>query len=165
VKFKYDRRGHKLELLAERLKGAGHVKIGVLGDAAKESREGFNMAALAATHEYGAPSVGIPERAPIRNSIRVNKAKYRAMIAKFTSRILNNKMSTTKALELLGMKAVADVRKYIRDGHALPANTPEVFMQKLLKGKRGFNRTGKAPVPLIDTAQLLNSYTFEVVPK
>lgn len=127
-----------------------YVKVGVIGD-------GEN-AMIATVHEYGAPEAGIPERSFLRRTFAdadVIKKKV-AMSAKFASQILAGKMEVGQALGLLGAMGAAEVKRTITSQKV----TPQLSATEA--GRRTIARKGSS-VALVDTGQLLNSITWQVV--
>ena len=73
----------KLRALMKRLAGAEHniVNVGILqsGGASRRHAGGASIVEIAASHEFGAPAAGIPERSFIRRTLAsVPHAKARA---------------------------------------------------------------------------------------
>ncbi len=125
------------------------VKVGVLGGGAKATGGKISLAQLAAIHEFGAPSVNIPERSFIRGTFKESREKLEHLAERLARGILSDKISVQRALEMLGTWAVAAIQARIRAGipPALKAAT--------------IARKGSS-IPLIDTGQLLNSISYEV---
>lgn len=152
--------------LAQLKQDGSYVKVGVIGDEARDDAGGMTMVRLAGIHEFGAPSANIPQRSFIRSTFKIERKNYQAILRRLLPVIFEARprMTVAQILGLLGQRMVADIRRRITQGEGiLPANTPEVFMRKLMKGQRGFNKSGAAPRVLVDTGQLVNSLTYEVV--
>lgn len=153
-----DRGWKKLREQAKKLAGQPHVKVGVLasqgGDAPHEGGE-ISMVGLAAVHEFGSPSRGIPERSFLRSAFAGDGKKSLAKTcARLYKQVLSGKMTTKQALEVLGQWAAARVKRGITAGEGIPPPLkPETIKRK------GSSRT------LVDTGQLVNSITYEVVEK
>lgn len=143
----------KLQLQAMRDRGGNgpHVKVGVIGQQAGESREGgITNAELAMLHEFGAPGAGIPERSFLRATFDEKRDQYRALCRKLLAAVVDRKITVEAALKVLGLKVVADVKARIRAGIA-PPNSASTIAAK------GSN------TPLIDTSQLINSIDSQVI--
>jgi len=99
--------------LVRRMEG-GHDKvyIGVPVGAAPEEN-GTPMAVVAAAHEFGAPSRGIPERSFLRVSLTMNAEKYVNFNRALMPRIINGQIGFEQALGLLGEMAKGDVQRFI----------------------------------------------------
>lgn len=141
-----------------------YTRVGLLGEkAAAQNDEDLTNAELGAIHEYGAPAAGIPARPFIGGTIELARREYLFALARLMRDVYGGKMSIKKALGVLGAKVSADIKKRVTtDGGIEPPNTPEVFMRKLMKGRRGFNKSGLAPRPLIDTGRLINAVGWDV---
>jgi hypothetical protein len=160
-----DKGWKRMQQLARQAEGST-VKVGVLAGTPKELREneptGITNVQLAAIHEYGSPARNIPERSFLRATVDANRGAYNGLIAQMTGLIFDGKLTVGRALSLLGLKVVADVRARIRKGIS-PALADSTLRRKLAKGGpgRGKRNRGKS-VPLIDTGQLINSITHVV---
>ena len=124
------------------------VRVGVMGDAGDE--KGVSLAEIAAFHEFGTST--IPERSFLRSTFYGHAAEGLAkMCAKLSKAILEGKMDETRALGLLGLWAVSEVRKTIRAGIE-PELAPATIAAK------------GSSLALVDTGQLINSITWVVEP-
>ena len=131
------------------------VKVGVLqgADESVETEHGeLTIAELAAVHEFGAPSVGIPERSFIRGTF--NSPEGQEEITKFTTeladQIIKNEVAPRQALQMLGAKGAAMVRAKIR------SHVPPPLKQATI------DRKGSS-TPLVDTGHLINAVSWETV--
>lgn len=132
------------------------LKVGVVGPGATNSHDtesGLTNAALAVIHEFGAPGAGIPERSFIRSTIDMNRHEYMdVLLPKLVRGILEGRFSFYQALELLGQRMAADIKKRITEGAGIPpALQPETIDRK------GSDR------PLVDTGRLLGAITYAVI--
>ena len=118
-------------------------------------KETIAMAELGAIHEYGAPSVGIPQRSFLRVPLSANVNN----IFKVVEQDLKFKdTDSNKALNKLGAKGqtiVLEPFKTQGDGAWQPLSRKTILRRKKGKGK-GEDK------PLIDTGQLRRSITWEV---
>lgn len=141
------------------------VKTGVQGKSALDKKIGpdgkpdptVTVVDIGTFHEFGTEH--IPERSHIRSTFDENVMTYRSMIAKFKDEIFDptSNMTPKKALNIVGLKMVADIRKKIRDGLA-PAWAESTRKAKLRKSGHAII----AEVPLIDTGQYLRSIDHKV---
>lgn len=115
----------------------------------RENPGEINNAELAAVHEFGSKDGTIPERSFIRSSMTNNRDEYVKSQAANLRKVVRGDMAFGKSLDLLGLRAAADVRDNIRRGdfEALKAAT--------------IKRKGSS-APLIDTGNLRQSITHEV---
>jgi len=130
------------------------LRVGVFADkngggAVDES--GISNVNKAAIHEFGAPEANIPERSFIRSTFVQHRDEYGAMLAKLMPRILAKVVSPEQAMNLIGMKAVADVNKKVRVEGVPPPLAPATIERK------GSSRA------LIDTGSMLQSVTWVVL--
>lgn len=127
------------------------VRAGVLGKG--KTRPGaVTNAQLAAIHEYGLgnawarPWIGPP--------LRANRAKYFALVSAAYKKALKSGKPTDveKALALIGMQMVTDIKNGVTQGAGIPPpNQPKTIARK------GSSRT------LVDTSGMVNSVTYEVI--
>lgn len=128
---------------------SGGVKVGVFDTGARDSRGPSNVQ-LMAIHEFGAPAANIPETRVLRGTVDDNRQKYIDLEKALYQKVLAGKLSTLHALELLGQRAVADVRGRIVAQTGMPP-LKEATIRRKGSSKR-----------LIDTGQLVASLTYQV---
>lgn len=137
---------------ARSLRGA-RVKVGVLDDATKEGHDGgsveMSLLEVAAVHEFGAPSAGIPQRSFVRATVDEQRPEIERLQKALAAQVLAGKLDPSAALELLGAKVAAMVQTRIAAGIG-PALKPETIARK------GSSK------PLVDTGQLRSSITWKV---
>lgn len=138
--------------LREKLAGMPHreVRIGVLTSSSAAGGSGLSLAELAAIHEFGAPSANIPERSFIRSTLRDSRDKIEALCLRLARGIIADRIDLDAALGLLGTWAVAAIQAKIR------TNIPPALQQATIDRKH-------SSLALVDTGQLINSITYEVV--
>lgn len=128
-----------------------YVKAGVLGNG--KHRDGkISNAELASIHEYGLGNV--PARPFIGPPFRVHKPTYLQLLRDGYSKAMKNNSPEgfRKLLALVGQKMVADIRNYVTQGSGIPPPLALATTQR-----KGSSR------PLVDTGQLVNSISYEVV--
>ena len=149
-----DRGYRALKARLEALKGDdNYVKVGVLAStAARTDARGPSNVDLGVIHEFGSPAQGIPERSWLRSAFDLFRDKWFAFAQTQVKAILDGKKTVPVALELLGLRASADVKKHITTGEGIPPpNAPSTIKRK------------KSSRPLVDTAQFVNAITHAVV--
>ena len=109
----------------------------------------LTVAQIAAIHEFGLPSRGIPERSMVRETLRINDKKYREAARKIGLGITAGKMDQRRGLDLLGVMIKGDIQQRIAAGIA-PGLKPATIRRK------GSSK------PLIDTGQMRASIDHEV---
>jgi len=130
-----------------------YVKVGVLaskGGGEEIAAGGITLVQLLATHEYGDPEIGIPERAPLRRTFAGNRAELARFVAPLARAVMLGKMTIDRALGLLGAWGVSEVKRTIRAGLE-PPNAPSTIARK------------GSSTPLVATGQLVNSISYEIV--
>lgn len=129
-----------------------HVKVGVIGSQggkAPHGDSGLSVLEIAAVHEFGAPSVGIPERSFIRRTFNQKQAELAKVCAHLAAEYLAG-LPLEKALGKLGAWGQTAVKKTITEDGVPPPLKPATIARK------GSSRA------LVDTGQLLNSITYKV---
>ncbi len=138
--------------LLEDLAGIGsepHVLAGIRQQEGEEIESGddINLATIAAINEFGAGSV--PSRPFLRSTVDKNQKKYAGLLEKAITNAVDGKATVEEGLELLGLHAVRDIQRTIRDND-FDANAPATIEAK------GSSK------PLIDTGRLRQSIDFEI---
>ncbi len=150
---------------------AARVKVGVLHDsrheADGETAGEISMLELAAIHEFGSPAAGIPERSFIRSTLTAKRDEINTAIEELLGTAVKKLLESPnvtesmaesaakKALGLLGTKVVSMMRATIRDRETTGPEDQAL--------KPATIRRKKSSLPLVDTAQLINSLSYEVV--
>lgn len=176
-----DRGFKRLKKTVEEFKGGRgrvHVKVGVLGKSKEREGGKVSNVDLAMIHEFGAPEAGIPERPFIRGSYDKHEAEYGEFLKKGLTQVFAGKMSAKQALGLVGAKAASDVKAYVTSGPQIPPpNSERVWLEKMNKGAdKLYSRNAKRKKPiegpfmpkktprtLVDSGQMVNSVTWQVV--
>lgn len=160
VKVTIDDHGlRKLVEIGKRLGQGDHgVKVGVFidkkGGADVDPESGLTNVAKAAIHQFGAPEAGIPARDFLSAPFDRNRDAYVAIIRKLMPLVVLGKMSEQKMLDIVGMQAVTDVNKYVRQGEGVPPPLKPATI-----ARKGSSR------PLIDTGRMLASVTWVTLTK
>jgi len=125
------------------------VKVGILAD---EQHGESSLLMIASVHEFGGGNV--PERSFIRSTVDQQETTIKRLQKNIAAKVLEGKMSPKQGLGTLGEYVQSEMQKTIRAGIA-PELTPATLARKTLN-----DRTGD--VPLIDTAQMIQSIAYEV---
>lgn len=124
------------------------VAVGVLQeDAQRNEEDGVTIGQVATFVEYGTETA--PARSFIRDTIDMNRARYSKMILALNGHVVEGKMTTKRALELVGTRVQADIRNRMAQGIP-PPNAPSTIAKK------------KSSTPTIDTGQLKGAVNYEV---
>lgn len=153
--YGYDRIIRELKILENK----PYVKIGFPAESSKkdkkkQSRDGetivesefLTVLDVAIYSEFG--TIRLPERSFIRKSFDENRSKYLKLNKELLKKIYSGTMTVSKALDVLGLTILNDIKKYMTDGKVKPDS-----LRVILQG-------GKT---LVDTAQMMNSMTYKKV--
>lgn len=128
------------------------VRVGYFSDKDNARPDGLSNVDLAAIHEFGAPSRGIPERSFIRSTVDANRDAYVNFLKKALNSAMAGERGPAWAFEVLGQKVVADIRNRVTQGAGIPPpNSPKTVALK------GSSR------PLVDSGLMLKALTYAVV--
>lgn len=151
-----DRGYKKIIANLSKLSAKPYVKVGILEKAGKHEGADLTVAEIMSIHEFGAPSVGIPERAPLRKTVDQKRNEINTTIDKLYGKILDGDMDVDKALPLLGMDVKRKIQQTIREGLTPP------WAESTLRARASKSGGIVAIVPLIDSGQTIRSIDYEV---
>ena len=140
-----DKAREALNRLARKLEGAKAVRIGFLENATYPN--GTSVPMVAAINEFGAPSRGQPPRPFFRRMIAAKQGEWPAAIRQL---LIRNNYGVEVTLEQIGEAVSGQLRQSIVE-LTDPPLAPSTVKRK------GFDK------PLIDTGQMLNSVSYEVI--
>lgn len=143
VKIKVDTAKLDAVIDAMRALAADRIKVGVLGAAGSEN------VVKAVANEFG--TADIPERSFIRATFNARRGAYVGALRNAVAAVSARKMTARQALELIGVRVVADVQETLTS-----IDTPPLAASTV--AAKGSTQ------PLIDTGRLRASISFEVVP-
>ena len=106
--------------------------------------DGTSVAYVATIQEFGAPEVRIPPRPFMRPTVAAHKREWSKLIAKGIPQVVIGKMTAFDVLDLVGIKAAADIQTTIASIYS-PPNSPATIKRK-----------GSAK-PLVDTGLMVAS--------
>jgi hypothetical protein len=159
--------GKKIQTQIDKLKGKPYVEMGFpeeqFGTQQKpppgQTPTGtLTVGQIAVINEFGTDDDHVPERSFLRSTFDVMKPKWLRLTDKYRNAIMEGKMTVMKALELIGLVQVSDVRLKVK-ARIPPPNAPSTIKQKTVNGKIG-------DVPLIDSGQMINeTLTHKVIPE
>ncbi len=122
--------------------------------------DGTPIAGVAAIHEYGSPIRRIPPRPYLRTAKEENRESWKKLVDFVSKQILSGSMKVEDALEMLGLKISGDIKKAIKNISS-PALKQKTIANRLRKKADG-KTVGNLDKPLIETAIMINSVTYEV---
>ncbi|AWB00245.1 hypothetical protein CU052_13485 [Vibrio harveyi] len=122
--------------------------------------DGTPIAGVAAVHEYGSPIRRIPPRPYLRTAKEENRESWKKLVDFVSKQILSGSMKVEDALEMLGLKISGDIKKAIKNISS-PALKQKTIANRLRKKADG-KTVGNLDKPLIETAIMINSVTYEV---
>ena len=130
--------------------GSWRVTVGVQGQQASEIHSGnITNADLAAVHEFGAPSVSIPQRSYLRSTADNDKNRWNRRLTEELKKVALESADPRKALTIVGEEFRAAVIDRIKAGIPPPL-VPATIARK-----------GES-TPLIDTGALIGAITSYV---
>lgn len=132
----------ELDKISMSMIGPNKVKVG-FPKGSNAYPDGTSVITVAAVHEFGSPRNNVPERSFLRSTVRKNRLKYKLVMRKLAQKMIDGELTLEKALGLLGTMVASDVQTTIRN-----LKTPP------LKHREGN--------PLIDTAHMIQSVTYQV---
>lgn len=153
---------HGYRAMMQRIESAkqASIAVGIMGEKGEEpvkdthgngqprgGGRGLTVLAVASFHEFGQ---GVPERAFIRGWYDSFKDTARKQISLMLQSVIAGRRTKAQAMEVLGVRWVAELQKYIAVGTNLK---PLERVTILAKG---------SSVPLVDTGQLKASITYRV---
>ncbi len=152
VKIKDVDKGYKDMMKRVNDAKSASIEVGIMGDkggSPKTGGPGLTVLDVATFHEFG---LGVPERSFIRGWYDVFQPTARKQIHAMLESVVKGKRTKAQAMELLGVRWVAEIQKFIAEGTNLK---PLARITILRKG---------SSVPLVDTGQLKSSITYRVNP-
>lgn len=142
-----DKKWQALKAKLGRLKLRGsHVKIGIFGGT---HSSGVDMATLLLIHELGTPT--IPARAPVASTFRDRADELSQILGKLADLVITDKITVDDALNRLGLWGSTAVKNTI-----VSTDLPPPLKASTVE-RKGSSK------PLVDTGQLLNAITWQVV--
>lgn len=131
-----------------------HARVGVLASKGGNDQveSGATLIEVAASHEFGAPRAGIPERSFIRRTFVNKEQETIALTTKLAKMVVTDRLDAKKALTVLGQWGATEVKKTITEGPHLPPPLKQATINR-----KGSDR------PLVDTGRLVGAITSEVV--
>lgn len=129
---------------------AKSVFVGITNKGNKAVESGLNLATLAQIHEFGAPSIGIPERSFLRKPLFQNRQSMQNLAKNAVAKFIIGEISQDQLLGLIGENAVSIAKTAMSQG-ITPTLKPTTIKRK------GAGKT----TPLIDTGVLRNSISWE----
>lgn len=131
------------------------VKVGVFaetGETHGDSR--LNVAEIAAILEFGTIDGHIPARSAFKSTFDEKREELAAMGKKLIGQIIDGKMTTERALNIMGAKLANEIKLKITTGPGIPPpNAPSTIK------KKGSSR------PWVDTGRLIQSLTWIIMKK
>ena len=154
------------ENFIEAMKGlqGADLQVGFFPSAKYSDKSSTPVAYVAAIHEFGSPSQGIPPRPFFRPTIANRKKQWSAAIEHFAKRLLIGEGTPEQYLEQLGLAVAGDIKKTISKIKT-PALSPRTIKAKRRKlAAKGLD-AGNLNKPLVETGLLIGSLTYEVTRK
>ncbi len=126
------------------------VVVGIRGGSAR--RDGTDNVLIGSVHEFGAPSVGVPQRSFIRSTIDERRQQIADVQQKALRRMTDGKLTAMQASEITGQWVENAIKKKITDG--------DPSWRALLPATIARKGSSKA---LLDTTQMRSAVTHAVI--
>ncbi len=140
--------------------GDAYVKAGMIGEKAakveeeheqSDGAEPLTNVQLLAIHEFGAPSVGIPERSVVRSTFDKNRAAYVEQLRALVKGVYTGKTTVRRILGLMGLKMSWDQKNAILEGAGIPPPLSDATIAAKERKGRWNKAAAKDPArPLVD---------------
>lgn len=131
-----------LEKIGAEMNETGRLKVG-LPKGSNNYPDGTSVIMVGTVHEFGSPSRNIPERSFLRSTMHMNGRFYKKLLEKLAKKIMKGDMTSSKAMNILGLQVESDVKARITD-----------LSEPALKHREGN--------PLVDTGHLRQSIVYVV---
>jgi hypothetical protein len=135
--------------------GKSFTKVGFPAEATPKgsgpAKTMLEQVQIAAVHEFGAPKRHVPERSFLRTTYDENREKLNKLSDVELDRISKGESTAEQSLSQMGEWLAAKMKNKIRN-RIPPELSPDTIKAKTVDGKTG-------DVPLIDTAQMIQSIT------
>lgn len=139
-----DRGWEKMLKAAKQLEQRPYIEVGLPGGT------GADVLLIGLVHEFGTVDSRIPERSWLRGAYDAHHAEWSKLGGQLLAKVVEGKLSVEKGLGLLGEKIVSDIKKHIKE------RIPPPLADATIEAKG-------SDIPLIDTAQFINSISYKVV--
>ncbi len=126
------------------------IKVGILGDGTTHGDEEATVLLIATVHEFGLAVQGIPERSFIRAGFDHYRSQIEENAVELLEQVIYKGLPALTFFDGLGQIMVGFIQTYLTD-----LDTPP--LSPITIKKKGSSN------PLIDTGQLRDSITYEVV--
>ena len=136
----------QLKELHRRMRGKGQVLVG-LPKGSNNYPDGTSVVEVGVIHEFGSDARNIPQRSFLRSAMVKNRGKYKKLFRKLAKEIVDGKSDKRRALGIVGLTAMRDVKDRITDLKSPP-----------LANK--FRKDGSVGNPLVDTGHLRQAITY-----
>lgn len=142
--------------LLKDLKKVGGSGFGSKGPRVTVGARGERNSTIAHVHEFGAPSVNIPERSHFRSAFDENRKRYGKIVQDAMGKLVDGKATPDAVLTVVGAAYRSDVVKKIR------SNLPPTVSPATQKRK---DALGQGSTSLIATGEYIGSIRAVVVKK
>jgi hypothetical protein len=126
------------------------IKVGILGDGTMHGDDEATVLLIATVHEFGVAVKGIPERSFIRAGFDYYRSRIEEESEELLKQVIYQGLPASTFFDALGQIMVGFIQTYLTD-LSYPPLQPSTIARK------------GSSNPLIDTGQLRDSITYEVV--
>jgi hypothetical protein len=121
------------------------AKVGI--PAGKTYPDGTSIAYVATIHEFGAPEVGIPARAPLRTTRNAKAAQWGKLLGEGAQAVAKRRISLDGMLDAVGQVAAADVVETIANRLSPPLK-PATVEARIRRAQRTNPKFGAKSIPV-----------------
>jgi hypothetical protein len=121
---------------------------------------GTPVAYIATIQEYGDPPHNIPARPILRPTIIKHQEEWKEKVKQLVVLIIKKQLTIDQVMEMLGLNAAGDVRRYISTIQEPPLKDSTIAAR--LRQRADKTTVGNLTKPLVDTGKLLGSVSNTV---
>lgn len=122
--------------------------------------DGTPVAYVATIQEFGSPAQGIPPRPFMRTTVAERESVWVRIAKQGARAVVKGSATGEQVLDMIAQQAAGDIRKTISDLTSPPLKPATIAAR--LRERADKVTVGKLTKPLIDTALLYDSVTYEV---
>lgn len=127
--------------------------------------KGQPVAGIAAVHEFGAPSQGIPPRSFFRPTAEEKRPDWANVAAQISRRVMRGQLPPSAVAEAVSLAAEGDARAAITRLTSPPLAEATVAARRRRLANGGAKAQASIAKPLVDTGIMLATLTSEVETK
>jgi phage gpG-like protein len=160
--LKLTRKAGKIEALRETIKGldGAQARVGWFPSAMYEGNK--PVAGIAAVHEFGSPSRGIPPRPFMRPTATEKRSEWKQIAAQLTKAAANGNIAPSDIMDAVAQAARGHVNVTITKLTAPALKKATIDARKRRQKDGGKSAEASIEKPLNDTGYMLATLSYEV---